>query len=493
MSSVTAAPLERLLAGVATLILGDPATTVRSISIDSRTVRLGDLFFCLRGQRVDGHDFAELAAGAGAAAVVAERELALPRGVAVAIVPDALAALSIAASRLYGDPSKDLKLVGVTGTNGKTTTSYLIEAIAEAAGERFGVIGTLGARLGSSVEPLANTTPFAHDVQRLLADFREGGARGAVLEVSSHALALHRLDDVRFDVAVYTNLTQDHLDFHRTFESYRDAKRTLFAPGAGKGGVRPVAVLNADDAEGRALAAMVERHITYAIDAPDATLRASEIELHPRGARFWVRALRPAPFELRLPGKFNVANALAAMGAACALDFDVEAIAQGLASVDAVPGRMVSVPAGEIGVYIDYAHTPDGMEQVLRAVRGLTRGRLLCVFGCGGDRDAGKRPLMGRVAQELADVVIITTDNPRHEDPQAIVCAILTGMDISRAGLEQIPDRAAAIARAIDLARPGDSVLVAGKGHETYQIVGDERRAFSDEAAVRAALARVVR
>jgi UDP-N-acetylmuramoyl-L-alanyl-D-glutamate--2,6-diaminopimelate ligase len=485
MQPVTAEPLERLFEGVAVQIRGNPAVTVSSIATDSRRLRPGALFFALRGERADGHDFASAAASAGAAGIVAEREVEVPEGVAVVIVPDTLAVLSTVAARFYDDPSRQMVTVGVTGTNGKTTTTFFIEAIARTGGQQFGVIGTLGARLGELVtEQLDNTTPFAQDVQRILAEFRDAGARGAVLEVSSHALELHRVDHVGFDVAVLTNVTQDHLDFHKTFDSYRAAKRKLFAPAAGKGGKAPVAVLNLDDPEGRALAGTLERRITYGIENPDALLNATQVSMDATGSRFLVSALRPTPFVIALPGAFNVANAMAGLAAACALDFDVEAIAEGLESVTEVPGRMSSIPAGEIGVYIDYAHTPDGLEQILRATRALTRGKLICVFGCGGNRDAAKRPEMGRIAQDYADYVILTTDNPRHEDPQTIVDEILSGMQAGNA-TETVPDRATAIARAIQRAQPGDSVVIAGKGHENYQIFGDERRPFSDVGTAR--------
>jgi UDP-N-acetylmuramoyl-L-alanyl-D-glutamate--2,6-diaminopimelate ligase len=494
MTPATATTLEELFEGSPATVHGDPTLVVSSLATDSRRVQPGALFFCLRGQHADGHAFARQALAAGAAGIVADRDLALSDTTTV-IVPDPLAALSKVSTHFYGDPSSNLTVVGVTGTNGKTTTTYFIEAIARAAGERFGVIGTLGARLGlEPVEDLLNTTPFAHDVQRLLAQFRDGGARGAVLEVSSHALELHRVDDVRFEVTVLTNLTHDHLDFHGSFEAYRAAKRRLFSSAMGKHGNRPVAIVSLDDAEGRALASIVRtgrdaRLLTYGVNNAEALLDATEVSHSRGGSRFWVRSLRPAPFSIRLPGAFNVANAMAALAAACALDIDCEAIAEGLESLEAVPGRMVAVPAGEIGVYVDYAHTPDGLEQVLRTARALTFGRLVCVFGCGGDRDAAKRPRMGRIAQDLCDHVIVTTDNPRHEEPQAIVLDILTGMDESQDRHEVVMDRAAAIARAIELARPGDSVVIAGKGHENYQIIGDERHPFSDAEVAGAAIA----
>ncbi len=495
MRPATAEPLDRLFEGMAVTIKGDARQAITSLATDSRQVRPGALFFCLRGERTDGHAFVQAALEAGALGIVADHDLS-GLGATRVIVADPLVALSKVAARFYGDPSSSLTMVGVTGTNGKTTTTYFIEAIARAAGKCFGVIGTLGARLAQApVEGLVNTTPFAHDVQRLLAGFRDAGANGAVLEVSSHALDLHRVDDVKFDVAVLTNLTQDHLDFHRSFDDYRAAKRKLFAPSMGKGGERPVAVLNLDDAEGRALARSLKsephaRALTYGINNGEALMDATDVTMASSGSHFWVRALRPAPFTIRLPGAFNVANAMSALAAATALDIDVEAIAEGLESLGEVPGRMIAIPAGDLGIYVDYAHTPDGMQQVLRAARALTQGKILCVFGCGGNRDASKRPAMGRIAQELADYVILTTDNPRHEKPEAIIEDILAGMDGGAGDREVIPDRTAAIARAIELAHAGDSVVIAGKGHENYQIFGDERRPFSDAATARAAIAK---
>lgn len=494
MAPATFASLEQLFEGIHASVQGQPLRPISSIATDSRLVQPGALFFCLRGERADGHTYVREALAAGAVAIVSDR--AVDSGDAArVVVADPLAALSKVAATFYGDPSESLVLVGVTGTNGKTTTTYFIESIAREAGVPFGVAGTLGARFGEMMEPLTNTTPQAHELQRLLARFRDAGARGAVIEVSSHALELHRVDDVRFDVAVFTNLTHDHLDFHRSFDAYRAAKRKLFGSALGKGGAPPVAVLNADDEEGRALERIVraDRHarcLTYGVENEAAMLRATDLQMDAAGTKFWVRQFRPAPFFIRLPGAFNVANAMAALAAGVALDFDSEAIASGLEAVAEVPGRMVSLPADGVGVFIDYAHTPDGMEQLLRTVRALTSGRLYCIFGCGGDRDATKRPAMGRIAQELADHVIVTTDNPRHEDPETIVHDILAGMEEAEARHEVILDRAQAIENAIGRAAAGDSVVIAGKGHEDYQLVQDERRPFSDAQVARAALGR---
>jgi UDP-N-acetylmuramoyl-L-alanyl-D-glutamate--2,6-diaminopimelate ligase len=483
--------LARLLAGAGVAVSsGDPNVPISSISVDSRRVKPGALFICLRGARADGHDHAAAAVAAGASAVLAQHPIDLGSRAAFAFTDDTLGALSKIAAVFYGEPSKQLNVAGVTGTNGKTTTTYFIEAIARAAGTPFGLIGTLGARLQGRFDvSLEHTTPFAHDVQQLLARFRDEGAKGAVLEVSSHALALHRVDDVAFDVAVFTNLTQDHLDFHTTLDEYRAAKRTLFAMTA-EGVKAGTAVLNIDDPEGVALRALVPRSITYAVDCSAATLHATEIDERRGSTAFLVKAIRPVPFEIRLRGRHNVANALAAIGAAVALDFDVEAIAEGVAAVDDVPGRMTRVGDGDTPVYVDYAHTPDGLRKALEAARSAS-GRLICVFGCGGDRDRSKRPIMGAIARNLCDLSIVTSDNPRFEDPAAIVDEIVAGMRGPGGDFVVELDRAAAIEQAIARARPGDVILIAGKGHETYQLVRDERLPFSDIEVARAALARV--
>jgi UDP-N-acetylmuramoyl-L-alanyl-D-glutamate--2,6-diaminopimelate ligase len=514
MAPVMPVPLRQVLASVSGVrIRGNAEIPISSISVDSRRIEPGALFVCLQGAHDDGHAHAAQAVDAGAVAILAMTEgaevpegakvpegadasrpaLAVPSDLPIAFVPDTLAALSAASAELYGRPSDDLTVVGVTGTNGKTTTTRFLEAIMAASGTPFGLIGTLGARLTGAFESsLPNTTPFAHELQRLLASFRDAGARGAIMEVSSHALVQHRVDDVDFDVAVLTNVTQDHLDFHKTFEAYRAAKARLFEDVTrGRRKSPGVRVINLDDPEGRRLAMTSGRTLTYAVDNPDAVLRATAIALERDGSTFSVPALRPAPFSVRLPGPFNVANALAAIAAACALDVDVEAIADGIESVTDVPGRMSRVTARDLGVYVDYAHTPDALRNVLTAARALTSGRLICVFGCGGDRDAAKRPLMGAIARELADRVIVTDDNPRSEDPSLIREAIVAGMRDGHGGeFEVIADRAAAIDRAIESARDGDAVIIAGKGHEPYQLIGDLVLPFSDAAVAREVLER---
>ncbi len=491
MQATTAPTLERLLTAADANIRAHADIPVTSIATDSRRVLPGALFFCLPGAHADGHVFVAAAIAAGARAIVASREIEIPADVGLAIVDDTHVALSRAAAEFYHHPSAALTCVGITGTNGKTTTTLLLEAIMQAAGLRFGVIGTLGAQLRErsgdlrTLEELEHTTPLAHDLQRLLAAFAGAGADGAAIEVSSHALSLHRADDVEFDVAVLTNVTHDHLDFHQTLDDYRAAKRRLFQTSVSRRKQPLRAALNADDEEGRRLAASMKARLTFGVDNDAALLNATGVTLDARGSTFFIKALRPASFRVNLPGPFNVSNAMAAIAAACALDVDPEAIAEGLQTVSAVPGRMMAISTGDISVYVDYAHTPDGLQQVLRAARGLTKNSLICVFGCGGNRDRAKRPLMGKTAAALADRLIVTSDNPRDEDPAAIIADITEGI----AGQHDVvEDRAEAIERAISEARPGDVIVIAGKGHETHQIVGDRRLPFSDEAVARMAL-----
>lgn len=441
-------------------IEGNAEIAIERLVADSRAVIPGDAFVAMRGERADGHAFVAQAYERGAAAAVVERSSSFPSGRAQVVVHDSRRAGSRIAARFYGEPSRALRVVGITGTNGKTTTSFLVRAVLAAFGDRCAIVGTLGVDYAGAAAPLANTTPPAIELQGILADLRDRGATAVSMEVSSHALALERVDDVLFDVGVLTNVTRDHLDFHRTHDAYVAAKHRLFE-------LARISVLNVDDPAGAAFArdlrAQGKTVVTYAIDA-EADLRPAML-----GA-------------LALPGRFNVANGLAALGVARALDLDLPRAAEAIASVRAVPGRMERFSAGGVDVVVDYAHTPDALANVLRAMRDSTRGRLVAVFGCGGDRDAGKRPEMGAVAAALADAVIVTSDNPRSEDPLAIAQAA------APSGATIVLDRREAIRRAIEDAAAGDVVVVAGKGHETYQIVGDERRPFDDREEVRNAL-----
>ena len=452
--------------------IGDVPARVVTLTDDSRAVVPGACFIAVRGARSDGHEHAAAAVRAGATLLIVER--ALPLDVPQLIVDDTTTILSPLAARAYGDPSTSLTVVGITGTNGKTTTTHLLAAICAAASRPCAIVGTLGVRFGALSRPSTHTTLPALELHALLATLREAGAAVVAMEVSSHALAQGRVADVRFAVGALTNVTRDHLDFHATPEAYAAAKRRLFVQAR-------ASVLNVDDAVGARFATEFSDALTYAVDGP-ARLRATDVALRADGCVF---TLDGRTFSLPLPGAFNVANALAAIGVARTLGIDDATSARGLAAVAAVPGRMERIGAQGIDVVIDYAHTPDALERVLRALRRSTRGRLSVVFGCGGDRDAGKRALMGALAATLADTVIVTSDNPRGEDPARIARDI-----VGDTGARVILDRRAAIGAAIESARTGDVVLIAGKGHETRQIIGNESFPFDDRDEARAALAR---
>ena len=458
--------LERVIAALAPReVVGRAPVEVADLAYDTRAVAPGALFFCVRGTNVDGHYLAPQAVEAGAAALVVERHLDvhLPQ----IVVADSRAAMAVAADVFFGHPTHELDVVGVTGTNGKTTTAHLVYAILAAAGRRPGLLGTIEARLAGERRPVVRTTPEAIDLHRTFREMLDAGDRSCAMEASSHASELHRLDQVRFAVLVFTNLTPDHLDFHGTMERYFDAKRRLFVEGE-----RPPAAINVDDPWGRKLAAERPDALTFGLAAGDAQIRPDALE----------------GIELKLRGCFNVANALGALAAARLLGIEPAAVTQGLEALRGVPGRFESVDEGQpFEVIVDYSHTPDSLENALRAARDLAAGRVLCVFGCGGDRDREKRPLMGRIAAELADVPILTTDNPRSEDPLAIIEEVLRGAP----ELEVEPDRRAAIARAVEAAREGDVVLVAGRGAEPVQEVAGRKLPFDDRDVAREALRRI--
>jgi UDP-N-acetylmuramoyl-L-alanyl-D-glutamate--2,6-diaminopimelate ligase len=394
-------------------------------------------------------------------------------------VRDARAAMAVAADEFYGHPSRELEVAGVTGTNGKTTSAYLLHSVLEAAGRRPGLLGSIERRIGDERRPAGLNTPEAIDLQRTFRELLDAGARSCVMEASSHGSELRRLDRVRFAALVFTNLSQDHLDLHGTMERYFAAKRRLFVEGE-----RPPAAVNVGDEYGRRLADELRggRLLTFGLDA-DADVRAERLELSPAGASF-----RAAGIDLRthLRGRFNVENVLGVVAAARLLEVEDDAIAAGIEAVRGVPGRLEPVDEGQpFTVLVDYSHKPVALERVLREARGLARGRVLCVFGAGGDRDRGKRPLMGRIASELADVAIVTSDNPRSEDPRAIVDEILAGID---GEVEVELDRRRAIERALELAAPGDVVVIAGKGHEQGQEIAGRVVPFDDRVVAREAL-----
>jgi UDP-N-acetylmuramoyl-L-alanyl-D-glutamate--2,6-diaminopimelate ligase len=455
---------------------GAPDVDVSALAYSSRSVGPGTLFFCVPGFKADGHDFARDAVDRGAVALVVERPLGL--GIPEVRVGDARAAMAEVAARFYGDPTRELKVVGVTGTNGKTTTAFLIRSILEATGMPAGLLGTVTSIVGGRSEEVVRTTPEAVDLQRTFRRMLEAGDRAAVMEVSSHALQLRRVDGIHFAVRIFTNLTQDHLDFHPSMEDYFAAKRMLFERDGGP------SIVNLDDPYGRRLAGEIGDAVTFGIEAEDADYRATDVEFDTTGSRF---RLGGTEIEMPLPGNFNVSNALAAIAAARALGVPLETCVAALATTNRVPGRFEPVDEGQpFAVLVDYAHTPDSLENVLRAARAVTRGRLHVVFGAGGDRDHGKRPLMGRAASEGADRVIVTSDNPRSEDPDAIVDQVLAG---TSGDTEREVDRRRAIQRAIETAEPGDVVVIAGKGHEQGQEFEDGRKEpFDDVTVAREAL-----
>ncbi len=476
-------------------VIGDaardaPPVEVRALAYDNRAVVPGTVFFCVRGFTRDGHDFAPDAVARGASALVVDHPLGL--GVPEVVVDDVRAAMAPAAARLHGDPTATLRMTGITGTNGKTTTAHLVRAILEYAGRATGMLGTVTQVVGGVETEAVRTTPEGIDLQRLFAAMREAGDEDCVMEVSSHAVALRRTDAIRWAVAVFTNLSQDHLDFHPDMEEYFAAKRALFLPDPGTDAVPPAAsVVCVEDSYGARLAddlrAAGRRLVTVAIDAPGVDLRATEVASTFTATTFVAAGRR---WTIPLPGRFNVLNALTAIAAARLLEVDDATIEEALRTAARVPGRFEPVDDGQgFGVLVDYAHTPDALENVLSAARPLAEGnRVLCVFGCGGDRDRAKRPRMGEIAARLADTVVVTSDNPRSEDPEAILAEIVAGIP-ARDGVEIVEDRRAAIARVVGLARPGDVVVIAGKGHEQGQELADGRKIpFDDVTVAREAL-----
>jgi len=455
---------------------GDVGVEIASLAYDSRDVGEGTLFFCVPGEKVDGHRFAPAAVEAGAAALVVERELHLP--VAQVVVEDARAAMAPLAARFWGQPTEELKVAGITGTNGKTTTALLLREIAEAAGIRCGLLGTVKQVVGGVEEEVERTTPEAIDLQATFRRMLAGGDRACAMEVSSHALALHRCDAIRFEVALFTNLTQDHLDFHNDMEDYFQSKRALFASGPG------ASVVNIDDPYGQRLADEFDC-LTFSTGGGEADFAAQGVSFDASGATFVVSGPEgETPVKTALPGDFNVANALGAFAAATVFGIDPEAAAAGLAAAGRAPGRFEPVDEGqEFAVLVDYAHTPDSLENVLRAARRLSEGRVISVFGAGGDRDRDKRPKMGRAGAELSDLAIVTSDNPRSEDPEAIVAEVLSGIE-DRSSVEVEVDRRAAIALALSHAKPGDTVVIAGKGHEQGQEFESGRKVPFDDRDV---------
>ncbi|MCL4290607.1 MAG: UDP-N-acetylmuramoyl-L-alanyl-D-glutamate--2,6-diaminopimelate ligase [Thermoleophilia bacterium] len=482
--------LETLRQAIGATRAGSGASAeVTDLAFDDTRVVSGSLFFCVSGLAADGHGFAAAAVERGAAALVVERPLPLP--VPQLVVPDARAAMAPAANVFFGEPTRELEVAAVTGTNGKTTTAFLLFALLAAAGRRPGLLGTIECRVGGERRAVSHTTPEAIELQRTFREMLDAGDRSCAMEASSHASALRRLDAVRFACLVFTNLTRDHLDFHGTMDGYYQAKRRLFVE-PGPDGRRPPAAVGVDGPHGRRLAAELARLdvplLTFGL-AADAAVRPEGLELTAAGASFSAAGVRVTT---RLRGRFNVANVLGAIAAGRLLGLDDGAIVRGVEHVTGVPGRFEAIDEGQpFTLLVDYAHTPDALRNVLGAARELAGRRLLCVFGCGGDRDRGKRPLMGAAAAELADHVIVTSDNPRSEAPLAIIAEVVAGAAGAGATVEIEPDRRGAIRRAVALAGDGDVVVIAGKGHERGQTFADRTVPFSDVEEAADALRRL--
>ena len=481
--------LNELLQTVKPLAVEGPVDRdITGITYDSRRVMPGNLFVAMRGENTDGHRYVEAAIDRGAAAVVLEREGGLnPRATRIR-VEDARHTLALASAEFYSHPSQQLKVVGVTGTNGKTTTAFMIKAIMESAGLGAGLIGTVHYQIGQRIIPASRTTPESVEIQDMMSQMLRANCSGVAMEVSSHALDLQRVAGIDYDVAVFTNLSQDHLDYHGTMKKYFEAKTKLFLA-LGSMRKRGRAVVNTDNEYGRRLIARLGGEnavVTYGVSS-DAAIRALDVRVSADGTYFVVRTPQGSvSVALPLIGRYNVANALAAIGAALSLGIDLGSIERALSTMRPVPGRMeVMDVKQDFHVYVDYAHTEDALRNVLMTVSELTKGRLIVVFGCGGDRDQGKRTPMGEAACELADFSILTSDNPRTEDPSEILKQIEEGFPVgAQSRYQVIADRREAIERALNIARPGDSVLVAGKGHETYQEFADTVVPFSDRQVV---------
>jgi len=476
-----------------TKIVGNGKIEIKNIQHDSRKVTEGSLFICMEGAHFDGHNFINQAKEKGAVAILTTREnISPPEGISALIVPEMLNALAILVPYFYDYPSKKMRVIGVTGTNGKTTTTYLIRAILMQAGYKVGLIGTIQMMIGEEVFPIHNTTPNVIDLQHILAEMCEKNVDFVVMEVSSHALAEHRVSGIEFDTAIFTNLTQDHLDYHKTFENYRKTKAKLFdiLSRSGKKSGK-TAVINLDDAASEEmLNHSTCDKITYGIEK-NSDLQAVNVDVQADGMKFKVRGdFGEMDLNLHLTGIFNVYNVLAAIGATLAEKISPDKIKIALENFKSVPGRFEKIFADiPFTIIVDYAHTPDGVKNVLETARQIAKKKIITVFGCGGDRDNTKRPIMGRLAAELSDIVIATSDNPRTEDPEKILAEVEVGVKEKISGKvhECIIDRRQAIFRAVELAQPDDIILILGKGHENYQILKDKAIHFDDrEVAVEA-------
>ena len=460
-------------------IIGSEQLNVSGVAFNSREVRPGNIFVCITGFKTDGHQYAEDAVARGAIAVIAERDMSA-LGVFCIICENTRLALAKAAANFYGHPERKFRLIGVTGTNGKTTTTYLIKSVLESMGRKVGLIGTNQNMIGTEVIPSKHTTPDSLELMQLFSKMAEKGAEYVVMEVSSHSLALDRVTACRYDVGAFTNITQDHLDFHKTMEKYLEAKGILF-------NISKAGVVNRDDSGAEYLlkTSTCDKMLTYGIEN-DCDLRATDVVLSEKGVHFNVN-YKNEKYEVALgiPGMFSVYNALTALGCLISAGISLGEAVEGLKSARGVKGRVEVVETGrDFSVIIDYAHTPDGLYNVIRTIRGFCKGRIITVFGCGGDRDVTKRPKMGRIAAELSDYCVVTSDNPRSEDPEKIVADVVAGVKEGKCDYTVVTNRFEAIEFALDIAEKNDVVLLAGKGHETYQILRDRTIDFDEREIV---------
>lgn len=472
--------ISELLKGIDyVMVNGNSDAEVENIQYDSRKINKGDIFVAIEGFSTDGHNFINAALNKGAAAIIVQKNVKVNSGCAVIKVEDSRKALAVAASNFYDNPSKKMKLIGITGTNGKTTSTYMIRAILEAAGYKVGIIGTIANFIGEKKVPAHRTTPESLELHELFKTMVDNGVEYCVMEVSSHSLALNRVYGIKFTSAIFTNLTQDHLDFHKTFEEYFNAKAILFKNAL-------CAVINSDDEYGRRLIDLASgTKVTYAVMAP-CDVKAENINMNSRGTEFEIKyGNKLEKVNLMLPGKYNVYNALCAAAVCLHEGINIDQVKKGLSEIS-VPGRCEIVTKNyNLGfeVIVDYAHSPDGLYNILNTVREFTKGRLISVFGCGGDRDKTKRPIMGKIASELSDIAVVTSDNPRSEEPDGIIKDILEG--IEKDNYIVIENRRNAIENAIEIAQPGDVIVVAGKGHEDYQEIKGKTIHFDEREIIR--------
>ncbi|MCI1931353.1 MAG: UDP-N-acetylmuramoyl-L-alanyl-D-glutamate--2,6-diaminopimelate ligase [Clostridia bacterium] len=462
------------------LLKGSEDFNIEDVEYDSRNVKEGSLFVCITGFKTDGHKYIDSAVKNGAKALCVEKDVSIPEGITCVKVENCRHALAVMADNFYDHPSRKLNLIGVTGTNGKTTTTYLIKNILEQLGHKTGVIGTIGNCIGDKMLHAERTTPESLEIQELFNEMYKEGVKDVTMEVSSHSLDLHRVDGCDFDLGLFTNLTEDHLDYHKTMENYKKAKGILF-------GMCKNSVINIDDAAGEYMISVSKgKVLTTGIDNEEAQLRAVNVKMTSGGVEFdAVYKNEKHHIVYHVPGKFSVYNALAAIGAGIMMNVPFEDIVSGLENVKGVKGRFQPIKTQDgVTAIVDYSHTPDSLENMLKTAKEFVKGRIITVFGCGGDRDKMKRPIMGEIGGRLSDFCIITSDNPRSEEPAAIVDDVEVGMKKTDCPYEKIVDRREAIYKAINMAKPGDFVAVAGKGHEDYQIFADKTIHFDDAEVI---------